>query len=316
MNDIRKEKIFNTLNRLSEKINSNELIKKLSNLVKIDTAVVGGSIRDIILNKEIKDIDISITLDFNVNLTLKNNIDKDIMFNQATLDHGSALKYREKEVVELIRVEKIKGANSSSDLIDFDYHEYDNNAVNAIVSIISEILNASDDYSVDCIFTNKILDRNIKISDTAYFNIGLCAVLKVTDKKSEFPIDVLITTDSVAEFINCFDFNLCKTYMVNNEGVAQIVKPLVFIKDCENMTITYSPRESVTEAKMSKSLMVRYPRLREKLSEYKLVADTSVVENKNIKEMIAHTIKVINLTKDLSNMKINTTNTIKKLKKI
>ena len=45
-------------------IKKHPLMRQLEDLVSIDTAVVGGAVRDMILNKPIKDIDIALSFNF------------------------------------------------------------------------------------------------------------------------------------------------------------------------------------------------------------------------------------------------------------
>lgn len=321
MNEKVKKEVFEVLNRLTEVINNNPLIKKLSDLVEIETGVVGGAVRDLYLDKPIKDIDVAIGLNFNKNLKVNypkryiwDDSEDDVIVEQSA--EAKALELRSKQVLRLL------GQEEFSFMHDYLLRkEKPPSAIQAVVFLIKKIFEQEKGYSIVKVYDQENIDmqiRDVNLREKAYEDIGLCAVIAISDKNTNYPIELLFTPDGVSEFIDCFDFNLCKIFMQNKDGNAEIVPSCNFLKDCENMTITYKPYDNITEEKMNKSLFVRYERFQNKMPEYTLIADTSLVLSKDTKDMVEKTVKGVSLYHQIKNSSENKVeNTIKqKPKKI
>jgi hypothetical protein len=294
MNEIKKQEVFSTLNRITEVINNSPLLQDLAHLVNIKTSVVGGAIRDLYLDKPIKDIDIAISLDFNhalkveypknqqrsSNYYCKEEMDDDLdreYWGRASAE-AEALKSRNYHIIKKLEEPQY-----------FMIHEFmeknqkDLSAIDAITILIRKIIDSHQDYSVTQVFDKTTLDILVdkpKLNDIPYQNMGLCGVVSLKDKNTDYPIELLFTTDVPLFFIKCFDFNLCKIYMENENGEAVIKPSDEFIKDCENKTITYTPPPDVDEKKLNKSLFVRYERFQKKFPEFILISDVrNVIED-------------------------------------
>lgn len=314
MNNLQ-ENVFNTLTRIETFIKSSELLNQLSHLVQIDFAVVGGAIRDLYLEKPVKDIDISINLNFYKNLQVKyptaryRDDDADDILIREQSAEAEALERRSKEIMAILSKPEF---NIVHDLLN----QKDTTVIQCLVYLIQKEIEANNDYTINKVFDSnsmKTTTETIKLKEVAYENLGLFAVFAMEDKKSNYPVELLFTTDKVNNFIDCFDFDICKIYMTNLDGKPQIVTTKKFLNDVQNKTITYAPDYSVTEAKMNKSLFVRYERLQKKYPELVLTVDTSGIGTDK-KEMIENTVKAVSLfhqlketTNDSQNKKIGKT---------
>lgn len=311
MNNLQ-ENVFNTLTRIETFIKSSELLNQLSHLVQIDFSVVGGAIRDLYLEKPIKDIDISINLNFYKNLKViyptaryKDDDADDILIREQSAE-AEALDKRNKEIIAILRKPEFS-------IVHNLLEQKDATAIQCIVYLIQKTIELNNDYTINKVFDSnsmKTTSETIKLKEVAYENLGLFAVFSMEDKKSNYPVELLFTTDKVDNFIECFDFDICKIYMTNLDGNPNIVPSKKFLNEIQNQTITYTPDYSVTEAKMNKSLFVRYERLQKKYPEFVLTVDTSGLGTNN-KDMIENTVKAVSLfhqlketTNDSQNKKI------------
>lgn len=326
MDELRKEEVFSTLNRITKVINDSPLIQELSKLIEITTTVVGGSVRDLYLDKPIKDIDIAISLDFMANLKVEypkrnqgryyvgREIDDDSEYWDKATAEADALKTRNFEIVE-----KLKTSEYSIIHNFLEENQKDLSAIDAVVFLIRKIIEQNKDYAITQVFdktTLEILANNPKLDEIPYQNMGLCAVVGVKDKNTDYPIELLFTTDSPISFIRCFDFNICKIYMENINDEAVIYESNEFLKDCTDKTITYTPPPDTDENKVNKSLLVRYGRFEQKFPDYKLKSDIKNVSD-DMKKFIDTTISAITLKQELSlNDTINYIRSIKKANKI
>ncbi len=304
MDELKKEEIFLTLNRITKVINENNLIQKLSNLVDIKTSVVGGAIRDLYLDKPIKDIDIAISLDFMKEL--KVNYPKDNYYYNGEYDdtreywdrasaEADSLKTRQSEILEELKKPEYSIVHEILDKKDLS-------AIDAVIFLIRKIIENNNDYSITQVFdktTVEMLADNPKLDEIPYANIGLCAVVAIKDKNTDYPVELLFTTDAPPSFIQCFDFNICKIYMENINDEPIIKTSRDFLKDCEDKTITYTPPLGVDERKVNKSLLVRYDRLHKKFPDFNLVSKIGDVTD-DIKTLIQRTIDAINLSIELN----------------
>jgi len=313
MDELKKEEIFSTLNRVNKVINNHYLIKGLSEFVEIKTAVVGGAVRDLYLNKPIKDIDISISLDFTKNLKVEypkrenyrynHDMDYDREFWDCATAEATALKHRNYQIIEKLKTSEY------SILHEFLEKDKDDlRAIDAIVFLIRKIIEENKDYSITQIFdktTVEILVDKPKLNDIPYENMGLCAVIALKDKHTNYPIELLFTTDQPTFFIECFDFNICKIHMENIDDEPVIIPSSKFLKDIENKTITYTPPQDVDEKKINKSLLVRYERFEKKFPDFKLEFELKDIVD-DLKILIERTVSAINLSKELKSDSLST----------
>lgn len=324
MNELKKEEVFSTLNRITEVINQSPLIRDLSNLLDIKTTVVGGAIRDLYLDKPIKDIDIAISLDFNHNLKVQYSQRKSYRYNNDMDDYNDYWDRAtsEAEALKVRNFDILKHLEKPEYAIVHEFMEQnkkDLSAIDVVAVLIRKIIEKNEDYLITQVFDKTTLEMLVekpKLTDIPYQNMGLCAVVALKDKKNDYPIELLFTTDNPNSFIRCFDFNICKIYMENKYGNPVIITSEEFLKDCENKTITYTPVEDINENKINKSLMVRYPRFYEKFPDFNLVADIKTT-NEDMKLLIERTISAITLAHELKNNdRMQSVKTIKKSNKL
>ena len=305
MNETVKANILSTLERLNTVINSHPLIERLSPLVEISLAIVGGAVRDMYLDKPIKDVDIGVFLNFHKNLKVEYPQSRyhrdcdDIIVEQAS--EALALECRSRDIINLLN-------QSEFEMVHPFLKEKDRNPneIKVIAQLIKKILEQDNEYSITEPYGDnnnngtQTLCKDKAVRESAYSSIGLSAVMAVRARSSEYPIELLFSTDRVDNFLYSFDFDICKIYMKSVEKNAVIVPTKMFLKDVENKTITYTPRHDLTEEKMNKSLLIRYERLRHKYPNYTLIEDTSeLVAAHPLKEKIQITIEMSRLANEL-----------------
>jgi hypothetical protein len=307
MNEIAKDEVFATLNRITATINGSPLMQKLSHLVDVKFGVVGGAVRDLYLDRPIKDIDIVVSLDFKKDLEVKyperrsyrgSDYDEDDELLREQSAEADALEKRNTLILESM------GKPVFEFMHDFLLKkDKPPTAIQAMVYLIRKIIESNQDYGIVKVYDKNNSDmplKDVKLRENAYEEIGLCAVIAIKDKHTDYPIELLFTPDDAPSFLKCFDFNLCKAYMVNNDEQAKIVLCPEFEQDVQNKTITYTPNKDLTEEKMNKSIFVRYERLQQKYPEYTLVADISAVGSPDLKKMVENTIKTVSFYHQLN----------------
>lgn len=301
-----KSELFTSHNDIVNTIKNHPLMKQIDELVSIDTAVVGGAVRDMILDKPIKDIDIVLSFNFLHNSKMddynskagyqsyKNDYDYDIKRDSFIAD---ALLDKEKKIFTIFGKEDFK-------FLHEELLKENTNIFNLTSLLIQHILNQDSSYAITRVFQQQNnsdqKEKLIALKEHAYNNIGLVGVISLSDKKSKYPIELLLTADSISSFVQSFDFGFCKTYMLNNNNNPEIVRTDEFNQDINNKTITYTPCMDVTENQVRKSLLTRYLRLQEKFSEYNLCLETKNISNSPLLETIKTYVKSIVTYKKLN----------------
>lgn len=323
MNEYLKKDIKQKLDEIYDLLISHPLMQPLNNLVSIEVAAVGGCIRDLVLNKPVKDIDISISLNFfhNLKVYYPKSSKEDDMYDEKIAE-VDALQSREYEILQLFKnnrdlnsifniSEKKSMQNFLNNHLIWIPNSVPDSAIKAVVKLITHIVETSPKYQIDKKFDQEMesgmTSQQAKLKEVAYSNLGLNAVLALKSKESKLPLELLVTTSSPEKFIDCFDFNLCRIYMEQSTG--QIIQTEEFKKDVLNKHMTYLIKEkTITEQQVKKSLFIRYPRLYEKFDDYKLMYDTSHIEDENIKKLIHSSVLSISLNRDLKENKGNKEN--------
>ena len=317
MNETLKTEIFDTLMRFTELLEHSPQIQALSHLVQINTAVVGGAVRDLMLNKPVKDIDISVQFDFYHNLKINypnrsgyrgrhyDDYDDELSNQEAEAD---ALEARSKEILNLL------GTAEFSQLHERLLNSEKVHASQALVWLIQDILQEAGSYTINTVYDQSTLNNKeneapgnmpintSSIRDAAYIAMGLHAVVGVQDKNTDYPIEFLFTTDSPNQFIQLFDFNLCKIYMLKQNNEATIIPTSLFLADKDNHTMTYEPEGGVTQEKVHKSLLTRYERLYKKFPDYPLLANTKNIADSDLKFFIEQTVKTVSIYNRISSV--------------
>ena len=284
------DEVFQTLQRFTSLVKDSPLVKLLSDLVEIQFAVVGGAVRDSVLGKPIKDIDISVRFNFYHNLKI-NYSSSNCSDDESAIREADALESRNCQIQTVMEHDEFSAIRKNPK------YPRKFNASAALVCLTEYLVQQHPDYAfVERLGKKKsiLLGNELEINKVAYRFVGLNAVIGIVDKKSQYPVEILFIQDRIDTFVDQFDFNLCKIKMLDNRGMLEIVPSLLFIKDKESMTMTYQPILGVTPEQMNKSLLVRYERLQKKFSEYKLTSDVNHL-NKNMKETVEQAVKTVSL---------------------
>ena len=315
--------IENTLARFDELIQNSTLLTPLKDVLKIETAVVGGAIRDSILNKPIKDIDIYLHLNYfhNLNIVYPKRLPGfvgDEIFEDQILE-ASYLEKRDFQITQILENNsiydflkpKISNFNSENIVKATTNHK--------LIWILEEIISDSANYNIEMSYKNDEtmpMNNSQKVKEIAYSSNGLNAVLCLKDKTHSYPIEILITTDYLSFFLEKFDFNICKVAMVKKDNDYTLHTTKEFLEDVKNRTITYQPVSSVIESNIEKSLSLRYPRLLNKYADYDLIFNTKNITNEEIKNLIENKVKVISNYNKLTKLKTKDNKTKAKTSKI
>ena len=291
------DEVFQTLQRFTSVVKDSPLVKLLSDLVEIQFAVVGGAVRDSVLGKPIKDIDISVRFNFYHNLKINYSSSNCSDDEWKHSDDESAIKEADALKGRNCQIQTVMERDEFSAIRKNPRYPLKFNASAALVCLTEYLVQQHPDYAFgERLGKNKsiIPGNELEINKVAYRFVGLNAVIGIVDKKSQYPVEVLFIQDRIDTFVDQFDFNLCKIKMLDNRGMLEIVPSLLFIKDKESMTMTYQPIFGVTPEQMNKSLLVRYERLQKKFSEYELTSDVNHL-NKNMKETVEQAVKTVSL---------------------
>lgn len=324
--DIQKE-IAMTLENFENLLQNSSLLKPLQDLLKIETAVVGGAIRDSILNKPIKDIDIYLHLNYFHNLKIdyprkpRGSVADDIFEDQIL--EASHLEQKEYQIINLINNNDIYSFLKPK-IQQFNINNSSNNlkvtANHMLIWIIEEVISLSHNYNMEVSYKmDEIMPINNdkRVKEIAYSSNGLNAVLCIKDEKSLYPLEILITTDYLKTFLDKFDFNICKVAMIKKDNSYTIDTCPEFLEDVKNKTITYQPYGAINEKGIEKSLSIRYPRLASKYGDYTLICNSKwITADNNIKELVEQKTKIISNYIKLSKLEHNDTKSQIKLSKI
>lgn len=125
------------------------------------------------------------------------------------------------------------------------------------------------------------------IDKSGYENTLLRGVIKLLDDKLHYPVDILVSLESVASYTDRFDFNLCKIFLYFNEkntlksvkedmSDSEVLKYIhrtymteSFLTDLVYKKISLNPIQMDMDA-VAFSLTDHYPRLQNKFPEYSL----------------------------------------------
>ena len=301
-----------------------EALKPLAKLLnfKYEIGIVGGSIRDFLLDKQdyISDLDIVFAI-------------KDIKgFSRHTGTTLSKLVLSAQEITEKLKI------------ASFVYKEEDKTDVieQLLFHLIKESL--AKDFHIQEAFAPRmlpqILDQPSKaeIWRSGYHNTLLRGVIKIDAPHLAFPVDLLICNESVKSYVKSFDFEICKTWLfyINDieldstkhiENLKHMLIHLTterlekayqnigvsvgFLKDVVQGTLTLSPNGLDMEA-IEGALLKHYPKVKSKFSTHKLICPTlEKITDHEVKEYIEKYMSYEEL-----NNKVPTKELSKEIKKI
>lgn len=239
--------------------------------------LVGGSVRDFILDNEekIKDLDFMLNIDLNLYLIAWQQDKEDFWKNKKNelLHKINEIKITEQKdfsfIVRILDEYKNKNHFNSNELFN------SNNYYQLKHQLESEILNFC--------FTNQIKQDFFKTKNfqnqEEYSSDRVKWVIKLIKKNYE--IDLLITNFKKKEFLSSFDFNLCKAsfsiisfyynYFPENENdfLERTNLDVDFFADVKNKKLTINV-DFLSIKDIKSSILDHYSRLLQKYVDYKI----------------------------------------------
>lgn len=229
-------------------------------------SLVGGALRDLFTENYhlIKDLDIVLSIN-NVENYSKNN-------NVSTITNLENIS----EIQEQVQVCKSKYK-------EWDYWDIDKKIAALIEVSIAKNLNIKQTF-IPLELPKHMEDNGIFRSN--YHNVFLRGVVKIEDEKLRYPIDVLICNSTAKDYVNTFDFNICKIMLsitseqfkkmslnFNWDSLEQIKNEIIptndFWLDIVYKNLTLNPIGFDMNA-LERSIVEHLPRIQAKYPEYKL----------------------------------------------
>lgn len=302
-----------------------DALKPIAGLLHIEyeIGIVGGALRDLLLNRKnlIKDIDIVFSL-----IDIKGFKKKQWM-SESEKCIQEELKEKIKELGEdSIELKKWKEDNIGSfnmDIIfyklkdltkewgieEFKYNEEKKTTwvEQCFFHIVSELLKKQ--FTIDKNYEPRELPKELsqtmdaQIWRSGYHNALLRGVIKVSSPTLPYPVDVLLCNKPIKEYLNTFDFEICKAWLIYNQDTSKELESLLnfftldkleyaydkigvstgFIKDELNKTLTINPFGFDLNA-VEQALIKHYPRVKAKFSDYSL--EMNINEKNHIEKEI------------------------------
>lgn len=282
-----KSRFDNLLNEQNPQFNAIkkqiDLIDKIIEPVLNDLGIeyqlylAGGALRDHILNKPIKDLDILI--EFHDTLQAENQIGNNS--SERSKNQQTAL---EKFFIEKSSIIKKHGLNI--------FHGQSREKI--LHEIIFQTINKQKDTNIKDFFWEKLNSEEKEIEkkqkqnakeitqDDSLIYDGLFSVLKVEHASFTYPVDLLLNSN-VFSYLNHFDFEICKCKYLfkalkTNTEIAPLylkeVDPLYlfpgFIHDVINSTLSLNTQIFFSEKQVDRCLKDHYLRLKKKYPEYQM----------------------------------------------
>ena len=256
------QKLFDDYSFIREKLNEIESNPLCPVVFKV--SIVGGAIRDLILNENnIKDLDILVACeckeDF-LNLVINNSEVNSVL-----------AKYQENSIGELNKELK-KWGFSENKIAEFNkLGELTNR--NYIAKLAFFFLRDMEEIGAEVCFQSNFSE----IKKMEYHFNEIMGVIKFKDDSLNYPLDLLISTDrNGLQFVSRFDYNICKVFVSEDGLIDKNVNKFIesvfigtdFIKDYQNKTITmdidHYPRDSAIN-----SFDKHFVKIKQKYPEYK-----------------------------------------------
>lgn len=291
------EKKSNVVNKILD--DCSLIYKALIPLYKLNVhfslAIAGGLVREMASNKqnEIKDIDLILSLNMP--------------------------KLRVKDMYDVWGFEALQYNWLAKSSVGLTYKEKTYHIIKFLLEKEHPIINS---YS-----PNKKNKEEVVEKHSEYLVRDLNGVIKIESPELNYPIDILITSNTPEKFISNFDFNICQGLinLVKLENTKQntfdfpsndrdllnrILPNKLFLKDLKNKTISMNlDYRSINDIK--RSIEQHLPRIIHKYPEYKVIFelnDKIAINHEDKKTIVNH----YHLQKTLT----STTTTSKKVKKI
>lgn len=264
------EKSLDILDKIkSDRDNIINALKPLSDLkINFSIALSGGAIRDLVFKKQdyIKDLDYILSIDLDtISLQLVNyfNQNKDIIFNMMD---KMPISDNEKWNQPVFKKSSLHPEETLFEIIKI---------------LLSKEINISQSYTE----STKVKELTFEPGQEPPYNDfnsqhRLTGVLRLDDKKLNYPVDILLTNSSVDEYVYQIDFDICKSFILikreNNNQIATVNEYLdafcleaEFLDDYMNKTITLNMKNKSVE-QIEFSMADHYYRIKEKYPDHQL----------------------------------------------
>ena len=198
--------------------------------------IIGGCIRDLLLNKPIKDVDILISIDYEYASKMLDNIEK-------TEKEYEIKQHKKSDSMSLFVIQELQ-----HELTGLEFESY------------SSYIDAEDNTTI----------KTLGTEDTKNNMLG---VIKITNDSLPFDVDLIISILNVSDYVRHFDFNICQTILPikKQETISKqkIIVSNYFIHDVTSNSLTMNMNSFNQHKKILNSLEKHYPRLQTKYPEHK-----------------------------------------------
>lgn len=179
------KKIFYDMSYIHEAL---EILEKVG--IDFTLTLVGGALRDLLTDnhESIKDLDIVLSI---------NNVEQYSINQEGDLVNNIEDNTELKEYIDSCK-EKYK---------DWEFWNIDKKIAALIESILSKKITIKQTY-IPLELPKEMKDNGIFRSN--YHNLFLRGVIKLEDNTLQYPADILICNATAEEYVNTFDFNICK----------------------------------------------------------------------------------------------------------
>lgn len=282
--------------------------------INFDLYLVGGCLRDHILDNSNKIKDLDLVIEFNDNLRL----DK-IKINEYDKNDFYLLINQKKEILKFIQ--KYKHI-----INEYELKICENQSREKILhEIVSQVMKKFSNFNIKEFFLEsqevEKKDKEKKsLSSDNNDNVnysGLFSVIKLNSNNLSYPIDLLLN-NNVDTYLTSFDFEICKCRYIYRPNQKNNSKSLVldegFIKDVINSTLTINAGIFYTKSDVDRSLSNHYIRLLKKYPEYKTCIINNNSENNNLSKYIITSQQYNYLNYKLPKIQESTVQNVKKIK--
>lgn len=308
----------NKLNDTNEQFNAfrkqikfiNDIIEPVLNDLEIEYELhlAGGALRDHLLNRQVKDLDILI--EFHDKFQMDKQFGRDSLARSKSQQEAIEKFFIEKDsMLKKHEIEIFHGQSREKFL-----HE-----------IIFQTINKIEKLELKEFFWEKTEneDKNPReltelTPDDSLIYQGLFSVLKVNKNEFQYPVDLLLNS-SMLSYLSSFDFEICKcsyrfkglTKYIYNEETKLFLMP-GFVNDVLNSTLSLNTQIFGTEKQVDRCLKDHYLRLKKKYPEHEIQL-INVIQDSQMTRYIEKAHKYFSLEDRLKPKETETKTKIKKI---
>ncbi len=282
------EKILKTVKTVNDFLSAYEEVLP----IKIETKLVGGALRDLIINPDnIKDLDILVNVRFSNEFYYKfhdffsslDDMDTSNLYKELT-QH----KYTESELKK--KVYALSQTLLNEKCCDEEFvkkmaenftksKDIDDIPCKLLTEFLSSKLKADNIFAKSMWPLSNIRNQSIKdddlLSSDNYMFDKIISVIKLSNSQDEYPVDLLFSSYHVKNFIDSFDFEICKIHanVTNISQPEDLIKNIVFDKrfwnDYKNKSFTVYV-DKFSDEQMQRTMEKHFVSLKSKYIDYKL----------------------------------------------